>query len=371
MKRIILLSTSYWDSPLKFRRHKLAEIASKRDIQTIYVNPIFTILSFIQDEDCRKCFWDFFKPPKKVNDNLRIITMPPLLPFQKKYLWIRKINFAISSFILKIYIRPQIDDQFICYSPEDVYRTPKNTKPVYEIVDEHKEYPWNLKYKNEIEEMELSLIKKCKWISTTSKHLYGIKKRYTENIILTPNGVDYNLFSQPKGEISEKDLPENYILYTGALMEWFDYDLVNSIADENKNWTIVLIGPKNSAYSLDKPNIIHLGTKKQTDLPKYISKAKVCIIPFLTNDLIKGVNPLKLYEYLAAGRPVVSTMLPDVAALAEQDCIHVAQDKESFIREIKYFMTKNPDESIDRRREIAYGFSWDNIYKNFLEKLND
>ena len=381
-KRLIMLSTSYWDAPLKFRRHKFAEIASRNDFDVFYVNPTFTLLSYFQDVDCRKIFFDFFKGAKHVTDHLKVITMPPLLPFQKKSHTINIINRVIVKILLKIVLRKQMKDPsfvLMVYEPTDYYRLIKKdrTVVVYECVDDHSEYPFNEKIKDKIIEVEKKLIDQSDLLSVTSRYLLAKKKHLHANHILTPNGVDFNLFhsAMDAGTAMPADIAaikSPVILYVGAVMEWFDYDLLIKIAAHNKDWNIVLIGPQTINHDLFKPhsNIHVLGVKHQSKLPGYLKKSTVCIIPFLVNDLVKGVNPLKLYEYLAAGKPIVSTALPDVLPFEKTHVVHIGKTHQEFIEHLNNLL-KNADGIgvMNERADLAKAYSWENIYDDLYSRI--
>jgi glycosyltransferase involved in cell wall biosynthesis len=380
-RKLIILSTSYWNSPLKFRRHQFATIASQNDFDVYYVNPTFSIFSFFQDEDCRKIFFDFFKRPYKVNEHLQVISMPPLLPFQRKLHSINVLNRIISGKILNFFIKKHIGQSpfvFMVYEPTDYFRLVKNKNSiiVYECVDEHSEYPFNLKIKDKLIEIEKKLIYKSDLLSVSSNYLLEKKKEFHANFVLTPNGVDFNLFNAALDE--KTSIPDDIIkikspviLYVGAIMEWFDYELVIKIATGNKNWNIVLIGPQTVNPNLFKAhsNIHVLGVKQQSSLPDYLKKSTVCIIPFLVNGLVKGVNPLKLYEYMAAGKPVVSTALPDVERFERKNIVHIGRTHDEFISHLDHLINHSNEELIKQRTDIAKEFSWENIYKKLFDRI--
>jgi glycosyltransferase involved in cell wall biosynthesis len=380
-KNVVILSTSYWNSPLKFRRHQWATLAAENGLNVYYVNPTFTIASFVQDTDSRTIFWDFFKKPLRVNEHLLVLTMPPLLPFQRKYLWIDRINRKISRWLLQRRLKhfhADDDTTIIVYEPNDLYRilTLPNALLVYECVDEHSAYPFNEKVKETIIATEQKLLQKADILSVTSLFLLEKKKAFNKNYLYVPNGVNFQLFNsalKPETEVAPdiKPVSNPVVLYVGAIMEWFDYDLVLKLA-ENENLNIVLIGPQtiNQHLFKNKPNIHMLGVKKQSDLPKYLKKVDVCIIPFLINDLVKGVNPLKLYEYLAAGKPVVSTALPDVIPFAKTNFVHIGYSHKEFIDQVDYLLKNAGQEQIVyERTQVAREYSWENLYRKLFGKI--
>ncbi|MEG3072228.1 MAG: glycosyltransferase [Candidatus Syntrophopropionicum ammoniitolerans] len=104
--------------------------------------------------------------------------------------------------------------------------------------------------------------------------------------------------------------------YVGAISAWFDQEMLAAAAHAHPEWSFVLVGPVDTDVSLldSLPNVRLTGHKPYSVLPAYLKGFDVTVIPFKINALTTGVNPVKLYEYLAAGRPIVSSDLPEVRA---------------------------------------------------------
>lgn len=379
-KNLIILSTSYWHSDLKFRRHHFAQLAAADGYSVVYVNPIFTILSFVVDKDARKCFFDCFKGPQHVAANLFVYTMPPLLPLQRRFLFFDIVNKKISSLFIRWIKKTHFGTGSyvqIVYLPEDVYRLNglHDCLLVYDCIDEHAEYPWNRKRKKKIEALERELISRAGLVTTTSTQILKRFIGLADKAAYIPNGVEFEFFN--KAAIGGKPLLRDMamlstpiVVYVGAIAEWFDDELVVSIAEHNRDWDIVLIGPEHVKFQRLKslPNVKFLGAKPQSLLPAYLSLADVGIIPFKINELTKSVNPLKLYEYLAAGKPVVSTPLPDVESMQRDCVVHIGYTHEDFIRNLEYCIAKSK-ENVQDRLKLAAEFSWGNLYRNLFDRI--
>jgi glycosyltransferase involved in cell wall biosynthesis len=135
-----------------------------------------------------------------------------------------------------------------------------------------------------------------------------------------PNGVDFAHFAQSPDEPPEEyaRIPPPRALYVGSLEDWFDADLVAEAARRLPHVAFVLIGPYHVRFPQLEPlaNVHLLGRRPYDRIPQYLKNAQVGLIPFKVNRLIQSVHPIKLYEYMACGLPVVSAAWDELQALA-------------------------------------------------------
>lgn len=136
--------------------------------------------------------------------------------------------------------------------------------------------------------------------------------------LLLPHGVDHALFSTPVAPAAEVLGDRPVAGFYGALAPWIDVELIASVARRLPNWRFVLVGPEQTDV---KPlracsNILLTGARPHDALPSFSQHWTAGIIPFRDNAQIRAANPLKLREYLAAGRPIVSTAFPALAPYA-------------------------------------------------------
>jgi len=139
-----------------------------------------------------------------------------------------------------------------------------------------------------------------------------------KKVHLIPNAVNHHLFDPTKSYERPADLPKRtpIIGYAGSMYgEWFREDLVVKVAARNPRAAVVLIGDPRGRFSWRPPNLYTLGLKPHSELPAYLAHFDVCIIPFDTTHLIQATSPLKVFEYLAMGKPVVSTAMREVEGL--------------------------------------------------------
>ncbi|WP_394239689.1 glycosyltransferase [Vibrio astriarenae] len=151
------------------------------------------------------------------------------------------------------------------------------------------------------------------------------------------HGVDFQRFSQPAERAH--DLPEGKPIagFYGSLSEWLDYDMINAAAKALPGWNFVFIGKNELRYQplADLPNIHVLGPKPHHELPKYSQHWDVSLLPFKDNEQIRACSPLKLLEYIAAGKPVINTPFP--AAKAYENQLNQVVDTEEFIAALRQY----------------------------------
>jgi len=191
---------------------------------------------------------------------------------------------------------------------------------------------------------EADLCRRADLVVTTSHALQKAKKPLNPNTILVPHGVDYEHFSKavtnslPVPE-DMRDIPHPILGFFGLIRDWVDLDLLAEVAKHRPDWHIVLLGDStvDLAPYRDIPNMHFLGRRPYASLPAYCRCFDVGLIPFKINELTKSVNPIKLREYLAAGLPVVSTPLPEVAA--HEGLVHLADGPNAFAAAIDAALT--------------------------------
>ncbi len=160
--------------------------------------------------------------------------------------------------------------------------------------------------------------------------------------------------------------------YYGAIAEWFDTDIIDYIAKTKPEWNIVLIG-LTLGSDTDRlkvyPNVFMLGEKPYEELTEYLYWFDVCLIPFKLCDLILSTNPVKFFEYLSSGKPVVSSDLPELRPY--QELFYMAKTKEQFVEKIEMALKEDDKEIIDRRIEFARNNDWEHRIADILSYIQN
>ena len=158
-------------------------------------------------------------------------------------------------------------------------------------------------------------------------------------------------------------LPHPIIGYFGVIDERIDYDLIARVAESFPHGSVVMIGPlaKVERSMLPSSDNIHwLGQRSYADLPAYLKSFDVCLMPFALNDATQYINPTKTLEYMAAGKPIVSTAVPDVVHNFTP-VVEVAASSADFVAAIQRALTSPDAQRIEQGIQRANGASWEAI----------
>ena len=243
-------------------------------------------------------------------------------------------------------------------------------KIIYEYIDDlsplligTKELPVNLKEKYDYMSQDTENI----FVVVTADEIEKdvIKKRGTEKLVFSCNGVDYKHFNKidknfafDKSYLNILNSKKPIIGYYGALASWFDYELIKYLALKRPEYNIVLLGIKYDD-SFDKAslnnfsNIYFLGSKDYSILPNYANKFDVCTIPFLINNITQATSPLKLFEYMALGKPTVTTAMKECK---KYKSVFISNSKDEFV------------ELVDNAIKISQNRDNNKDYFNLLNK---
>lgn len=196
-------------------------------------------------------------------------------------------------------------------------------------------------YRGNNPEFEPELIRESALLVTSGRALFDRHGPYHQNAVLIPNAADFNLFSRarPSGQLDR--VPHPVIGFFGAFAEWLDLDWIAESARRFPAWSFVYIGREGFASpearkewlrTVSAPNIHVIGQVDQRTLAGYLAEFDVCTMPFRDLPMTRSMNAVKIFEYLAAGKPVVAPDLPETRPLAERGLIAVYQSVEESFR---------------------------------------
>jgi len=192
-----------------------------------------------------------------------------------------------------------------------------------------------------------------------------------------PNGVDYEQFARAagSGRLPEYDRPVDGPVcgYVGILRSWFDYELIRDTAEAHGDLTFVLIGPwddEKRIRSLRKLANVHLlGRKPYEEVASYIGRFTVGLIPFRSGAIAETTNPVKVFEYFALGKPVVSTWMRELVPFQERGLLSLVKSREEFVVEVRRCLHENDERKQEERRDIARRHGWNVLVDRMVEVM--
>ena len=228
-----------------------------------------------------------------------------------------------------------------------------------------------------LRESEVELFSRAALVFTGGQSLYEIKVNQHPNVYAFPSSIDKMHFAQARTLIQDPDdqvnIPHPRLGFFGVLDERMDLDLLGGIAAARPDWHLVIIGP---VVKIDpevlprRHNIHYLGAKAYKDLPAYIAGWDVAFLPFVRNESTRFISPTKTPEYLAAGKPVVSTSIYDVVRpYGQLGIVWIADTVDEFVAAATGAMNQNPDSSGWLREVDAFlaQTSWDRTWTQMMQ----
>ncbi|MDR3208027.1 MAG: glycosyltransferase [Oscillospiraceae bacterium] len=367
MARIICLSTTNW-YPVPTRKQQV--MGRMKGHRVLYFEPPVSRAAPLKDPRTLARMLAFRQEGDPVSDALTVYATPPVWPMYNKYRRINRLNQRVQArYIRKVMASHGFFDVVLwCYSPvaADLLDLVPHKALVYDCVDRHSAYG-GLMTPEVVDQMERDLAARADVVFATARGLYDTLRPLNENTYLVPNGANFELFNQAAGDgLTFPDdmfnIQNPVFGFVGMLQPCVDLDLVLYAADARPDWSFVFIGeplPDVDVTPLrQRPNIHLLGLKPHKELPRYLARFDVCLNLFRAGDLSRDVSPLKFYEYLATGKPIVSTPQPEQVN-DYADAVYIAGDPEDFLAACeKALAERNPWMT---RQRIHYGreSSWD------------
>ena len=369
---ILILSTQDWDA-LPTRKHHWARRFASQGNRVLYVEQQMHWLGFLADmpgQLGRAGLWR--RGPRQLDEHLWVFTLPIMPPFFQMVSQINRGNNWMLRWVLRWALK-QLEFQDIIlwiYTPHsgDLVGCFAEKLAVYECVDEFSATR-GLVYGPTIAALERSVLAKVDLVIVTHPNLLKTKSKLAQRVALVPNGADFEHFalaSEPETTVAPAvaELRRPVIGFHGWIQYWVDFELIAYAAKAHPEWSFVFVGPIEPLARVDKVrsmrNVHFLGKQPYADMPSYVAGFDVCVNPFVLGDLSDAVSPIKLYEYLASGKPVVSVDMP--AAREFSDLITLARTPQEFLSGIEAILGDGNNgrsvESTVARQTEAAGNSW-------------
>jgi glycosyltransferase involved in cell wall biosynthesis len=245
---------------------------------------------------------------------------------------------------------------------------------VYYCIDDYAAFPHV--NAGSVKAMDDETTRKAGLVFVASDTLLEGKLQLNPNTHLSPHGVDYDHFARAQGpQLKVPDdvasLQGPVVGFFGLIERWIDLGLVDHLAAARPHWNFVMIGrvavPEDQVPR--RPNIHFLGKRPYDSLPAYGKKFDASIIPYHLTQQVLHANPIKLREYLAMGKPVVSVSTPEIDKFA--DVVDIARTREEFLARLDAALARPPEPAeIQRRMDRVAVTSWDARLREVMEVVH-
>jgi hypothetical protein len=373
---ILFFGIHYWDSPW-FRKQQFAKRFAERGHKVFYVEDSDSII--------RRKKGDRNLPLRstirKENENLFVITPSALFPYPLNYfsrsLYNLKILNDCKRFLKKLGIN---EFMFWFTRPEHgTFLKGMNQIKIFDICDDipgysllsgnMKRYKKHLFYlKNSLKHTDIAVVSAAK-----------IKEKYqslTQNeMIVIPNGHSINLNDEAKINLPSDiaDIPKPRVGFIGSLFQFIDEDLLEFIISRRPQYNFVFVGGIEGYFPIDRikkyPNTYLLGRKPQKEIPNYISAFDVCINPFKIHEVNDSVNPVKVYEYLAKKKVVVSVKMYSLMKENISKYVLFAENYDDFLKKLDSSLMDSKNNNIPDT--VLQQYHWDNIFERLVIEIKD
>jgi GT2 family glycosyltransferase/glycosyltransferase involved in cell wall biosynthesis len=245
-------------------------------------------------------------------------------------------------------------------------------KLVYDCMDEWNSFPG---MKPQLLEAEERLVAEADLVTVSAQRLLDKWRGSNARVELVRNAADFAHFAAPQSEHLLDDIRRPIVGYFGAIAPWFDLALLARVAAGRPGYSFVLAG---GVYDVDVaplralPNVHLLGAQPYARMPVYLRDFDACIIPFVVNDITAATDPVKFYEYISLGKPVVSTYMPELEPVA--DLLYFAGDAEDFMRKLDVALAETEESAgdlRDQRVDVARTNTWSARAAVMLNAIRD
>lgn len=375
---IVCFSLSRWDAPISSPAVALAKEFAKKH-RVVFIEHPYSWKDMVKERKLPG------KAPYRDN-NVTIVTPPLVLPinFLKEGVLYNRLSALNNSIVLKT-LRTVIRELGITnyifinfFDPFFLRKLPADIKPlkfVYQCMDDLSQVDYTSRHAVRLEE---EIIKNADITLCTSTELTRLRSAISPKVHLHPNAADTELFKTAFGKTLSKpgDMEfgdKKIIGFTGSIEYRTDFELLKKVATYHHDKIVYLVGPVAGNEHIHAglhqfSNIIFAGPKKINQLPSYLQYFDCCIIPYKKNKLTRSIYPLKINEYLAAGKPVISTDFSE-DIIAFKEVAYIAADHEQFVTAIDKAIDTDDLNKKHQRLNIASSNSWENRVRQFWKVI--
>ncbi len=380
MPLLVCASTQFWDETWFRKQHFMSRLSLRRPV--LYIEPSRSILrppSSATPPTLRNPLLQ--GRLRSVSEGLHVWTPPRGLPFWTHRAVSRAQYSAWGRLVRRIARRLGYERTWLwLYQPLWIGARASLApeRVIFDLVDDLAAYESAAHSRSTMARAVDATLESADLVFTTSKRLAeSIRPRTrAERIEVVANGVREDWIDRPPSPIPPEllALPHPWIGFVGAIFAYLDYDLLRAVARAFPQASVVLVGPIHERARAEElarePNVHLLGPRAQQDVPAFLEAFDLCLSPFKAGAVRRAVNPLKIYEYLACGRPVVSTPLESLAEEPIAPLLRFAEDAPAFIEAVRAVLAEEDDRGEQARvaarlarqrvrREAVRPYTWE------------
>lgn len=228
---------------------------------------------------------------------------------------------------------------------------------------------------SDIKQKEKELLNKADLVLTEGSSLYEAKSKFSSNVYCLPSSIDYDHFQQAQNEIAIpsdiRSIKKPIIGYIGGIDERIDMELLRESSKSMPDYNFVMIGPWTKLNDEDlvrKNNIHYLGMKSYEVLPNYLKAFDIAMLPFVLNNTTRYMNPTKILEYMAAGKPIISTPIVDIVR-QYGECVRIVNSVEEFKNAIEKILSIKQIKNKASYKNILERTSWDKTASEMIDLI--
>lgn len=372
---IVCLSSQEWAADLPTNRQQIMRRAAERGHQVLFVETgsfLGALLGRLVVGGDRRSLARRLLATEGVAPRVRVRRAVNLLPWRTKYRAAASVNCRLTAIVLRRLARrlPQPVVLWV-YDPAAAWLIGScgESLAVYDCVDDYVEQAVDGRRRRLAAAGDEHAARRSALVFATTRSLYERKRRINPATYHVPNAGDAQRFraAADRGAAAPEvaDLPRPVLGFAGNLTSVkVDFSLLEEAARARPAWTFLLIGPgrRDCARELERlaglPNVRWLGPKAHGELPRYVAAFDVALIPYRETAYTRSCFPLKLYEYLAAGKPVVATGLPELRGL-EPDVVVAPSEGGAFIGAVEAALGRTSADDRARRAALAEANTWE------------
>ena len=370
---IVCVSFVTWDDHWGTSQQQMSRLAAKNRV--FFMDQPISPLSFVTGVRRRSAVWRQFKRwlagPRPVAPNVWAGAPPPILPFRTNR-FVNALNAAIIRRWLAGCVRKLGFQDVIFWNFEPglpgLSRGVQPALSVFHCVDDFSAIPYWWHSSGNQMRLEEQCCRESNVVICTGRKLVESRRRFNSNIHFVPEGADVASFLAASTDAvtvpaAMAALRGKVVGYVGVIDFRLDVELLACMAERRPQWSFALVGPvKGDTQDMTRlralPNVHFFGRQRLEDVPSFVKGMDVCLIPYVLNDYTHHIFPLKLYEYMAAGKPIVASAMEEMLPYEGAE-MAIGRSPEDFLAKVDdAIATDSPDKAAARQQAAAHE-SWD------------